>query len=299
MNDLANLNSSFKLFSTDKNALIDVLCKRSLSQRLEIAKAYEKIYQRKLFNDIQSKTSGHLQRLLLALLMPKYEFLARVLNEAMYGDNNDNAIIEIICSLTNYEQRELNRVYHRTYGKSLKRALSDNTSGNYKRLLTLLSEGIRDESMSIDFKSAQIEAQDLKKAGIDRWGADASVFNRVFSTRNYEQIQLIAIEYKNLTGNSLEHDIEKKFTDAVRKTLLSILTIAQGRCKYFAVKLHKALSSFVTDHKAFVRLIVTTCEVDLEDIKDEFINIYGKKLNATIRASGYYRKALDLIVGVD
>lgn len=46
-----------------------------------------------------------------------------------------------------------------------------------------------------DLDKAKREAQQLNKAGEDRWGTDEETFNRIFSTRDYYTMRAIYNEY--------------------------------------------------------------------------------------------------------
>lgn len=70
-------------FGTDEDAIIEVLCRRSCSQRMEIIKGYKTAYGKDLIEDIRSETKANFLNLLLALLTPMTEFYCRELYEAM------------------------------------------------------------------------------------------------------------------------------------------------------------------------------------------------------------------------
>lgn len=58
------------------------------------------------------------------------------------------------------------------------------------------------------------------------------------------------------------------------------------------------MSGAGTNDRALIRLIVTRCEVDMEDIKREFSAKYGKSLESFIKddTSGDYKKLLIALV---
>lgn len=289
-----------KGFGTNEDAIIEVLCRRSNSQRVDIAKTYKTAYGKDLINDIKSETSGNFESLLVALLTYSSELYARELYEAMYGGGTDeDVLIEVMCTMSNQEIREISGFFYRLFGKNLEQELRSDTSGTFKRLMTSLSTGNRDESMVTDINQARIDAQELKRAGIDKWGTDESVFNRILCIRNYEQIKLIAQEYEKLTGHSLEKDIKKEFSGDIEDGLLSILRVAHNRPEFFARRLHKSMAGIGTTDKSLIRLVVTRCEIDMMDIKEEFQRYYGKSLKSFIKGdtSGHYRHALYALIG--
>lgn len=289
-----------KGFGTNEDAIIEVLCRRSNLQRVDIARTYKTAYGKDLINDIKSETSGNFESVLVALLTFSSEHYAYQLYEAMCGGGTDeDVLIEVMCTMSNQEIREISGFFYRLFGKNLEQELRSDTSGSFKRLMTSLSTGSRDESMVTDINQARIDAQDLKKAGIDKWGTDESAFNRILCLRNYEQIKLIAQEYEKLTGHSLEKDIKKEFSGDIEDGLLSILRVAQNRPEFFARRLHKSMAGMGTTDKSLIRLVVTRSEIDMMDIKEEFQRYYGKSLKSFIKGdtSGHYRHALYALIG--
>lgn len=289
-----------KGFGTDENAIIDVLCRRSNLQRMDIVRTYKTAYGKDLRDDIRSETTGNFENVLIALLTPTSELYARELYEAMYGEGTDeDVLIEVMCTMSNYEIREIGAYFQRMFGKSLENELRSDTSGSFKRLMTSLSCGSRDESNVTDVNAARNDAQELKRAGVDKWGTDESAFNRIFCLRNYEQLKLIAQEYEKLTGHTLEKDIKREFSGDIEDGLLSILRVAHNRAEFFARRLHKSMAGIGTTDRSLIRLIVTRSEIDMMDVKDEFQRYYGKSLKSFIKGdtSGHYKHALYALIG--
>lgn len=289
-----------KGFGTDEDAIIEVLCRRTCLQRMEIAKTFKTAYGKDLIDDIKSECRNHFLSILVALLTPTHEYYARELYDAMYGEGTDeDVLIEVMCGLSNHEIRAINYVYGHMFGKTLEDALREDTSGCFKRIMVSLSTGNRDESMVVDPNSARIDAQALKDSGIGRVGTDESEFNRILCLRNYEQIKLIAQEYERLTGHTLEKDIKKEFSGDIEDALVAVLRCALNRSEFFARRLHNSMSGLGTNDRDLIRLIVTRSEIDLADIKEEFQKKYGKSLKSFIKGdtSGDYKHALYALIG--
>lgn len=289
-----------KGFGTDEDALINVLCRRTVNQRVEIVRMYKTSFGKDLFDDIRSETSGNFQKLLLALLVETSELYAREIFEAINGAGTDEAaLIEVMCMLPNQEIRQIGYKYYQMYGKSLESDLKGDTSGHFRRLMTSLSVGGRDESMMTDINQAMNDANELKRAGVDKWGTDESTFNRILCSRNYAQLKIVAQEYEKLTGNSLEKDIKREFSGDIEDGLLAILRTAIDRAESFAIRLQKSMAGFGTNDAALIRLVVTRSEIDMEDIKEAFMRKFGKTLKSFIKGdtSGHYKHALYALIG--
>jgi annexin A7/11 len=301
LNIKKNFNlSTFIFVGTDEDSLINILCRRPSYQRVEITRMYKTAYGKDLESDIRSETSGNFQRVLTSLLVSIPELYCRELKEAVVGAGTDeDVLIEVMCTMSNAEIRNICSLYYRMFGTTLEQDLRADTSGNMKRLMTSLATGNRDESMRTDIGQAKADAESLRRAGVGRWGTDESEFNRILCTRNYEQLKLICQEYQNLTGSSLEKDIKKEFSGDIEDALLAILRVANNRPEFFARRLHKSMAGLGTNDNSLIRLCITRAEIDMTDIKSEFQRYYGKSLKSFISGdtSGHYKHALYALVG--
>lgn len=106
-----------KGFGTDENTIIQVLCHRSNDQIQQIKRDFKVSYGKDLVEDIKSETSGRFEQVLVALLMPRIDYYVQELQRAVDGVGTDeDALIEILCSVNNYEIQLIKNEYQR--GKS-------------------------------------------------------------------------------------------------------------------------------------------------------------------------------------
>lgn len=77
------------------------------------------------------------------------------------------------------------------------------------------------------------------------------------------------------------------------------MRVALNRQVYFAKRLNKAMKGLGTNDLALVRLVVSRCEIDMVEIKDQYRALYGKSLGAAIKSecSGDYKRLLLALVG--
>lgn len=68
----------------------------------------------------------------------------------------------------------------------------------------------------------------------------------------------------------MEEAIKNEFSGDIKNGLLAILQCTTDKADYFASLLRNSLEGMGTNDKQLIRLIVTRCEVDLQDIKDTF-----------------------------
>lgn len=68
---------------------------------------------------------------------------------------------------------------------------------------------------------------------------------------------------------------------------------------YFAERLYKAMKGAGTKDKTLIRIMVTRSEVDMLDIRQEYVKNYGKSLYTHISGdtSGDYKKLLLKLCG--
>ncbi|XP_028030382.1 annexin B9-like isoform X1 [Bombyx mandarina] len=298
--DAGVLRKAMKGFGTDEKSIIQVLTKRSNEQRLRIALEFKTLYGKDLISDIKSETSGKFEDLLIALLTPLPKFYAKELHEAMVGIGTDEGVlIEVMCTMSNYEIHSIKQAYTAIYGKILEDDIRGDTSGNFNRLMTSLCVGNRSEDFTVDQNRARDDARKLLQAGELRMGTDESTFNMILCSRSYPQLAAIFQEYEYLTGHEIEHAIKSEFSGDIEKALLTIVKVVRNKPLYFAERLHKSMKGLGTNDKQLIRIMVTRCEVDLGDIVEAFQTKYGETLQSWIEGdcSGHYKKCLLGLLG--
>lgn len=297
--DAETLRKAMKGFGTDEKAIINVIAHRSNLQRQEIASQFKTLYGKDLIKDLKSELSGNLEKLILALMTPLPQFYAKELHDAMSGLGTDEAVlIEVLCTMSNHEISIIKQAYEAMYGRTLEDDLISDTSGNFKRLMVSLCCANRDESFNVDKTAAREDAKQLLQAGELRFGTDESTFNAILVQRNMAQLRQIFEEYNNITGHDIENAIENEFSGDIKKGLLAIVKCVKNRAGFFAEQLYKSMKGLGTDDSRLIRLVVTRCEVDMGEIKNDFAQRYKESLEDFISGdcSGHYKKCLLAVV---
>lgn len=248
-----------KGFGCDDDAIIEIICKRNNQQRQDIQKVFKTNFGKDLIENIKSETRGNFEDIMVALLTPILDFYCKEIHDALSGIGTDEScLIEILCTLSNYEIETIKVHYNRVYGQDLESAIIGDTSGNFKRLLVSLCCANRDESGSTDIDQAKADATALLRAGELMFGTDESVFNSILCQKNYNQLRLIFQEYETMTGHSFEQAIKNEFSGDVKEGFKAIFRCVNNKAEFFAhqlMKSMKGIGEFASDRIEKVSLI--------------------------------------------
>ncbi|XP_034397188.1 annexin A3a isoform X2 [Cyclopterus lumpus] len=300
--DAVALRKAIEGLGTKEKTLIDILTHRSSAQRQLICEAYVEATGRTLVDDLRGDTSGDLEALLVALATPPAAFDCHEVMRAMKGaGTTESILIEIFASRSNQQIKALTDVYLEETEKKLTLDLKNEISGDFSDALLLLAEGKRDENTTVDTEKAKEDAKTLYDAGEKKWGTDESKFVDILCQRSVPQLRQTLVEYKNISGKTLQQSIEGEMTGELEELLVAIVKCVKSMPTYFAERLHESMKGGGTDESSLNRIMVSRSEIDLLDIRAEFKKLYEYSLHSAIKSdlSGVLGDCVEAICGGD
>ncbi|XP_010210630.1 PREDICTED: annexin A4, partial [Tinamus guttatus] len=165
--------------------------------------------------------------------------------------------------------------------------------------ILLSLQGNRDEGTYVDGALAHQDAQKLYEAGEKKWGTDEAQFISILCTRNRSHLLRVFDEYRRIANKDIVDSIKSEMSGDLEDALLAVVKCTRNKPAYFAERLYKSMKGLGTDDNTLIRVMVSRSEIDMLDIRREFLIMYGKSLYSFIKGdtSGDYKKVLLKLCG--
>ncbi|KTF91644.1 hypothetical protein cypCar_00000410 [Cyprinus carpio] len=278
--DAQKLHNAMKGAGTNEATIIEILAHRTIAQRQKIKEAFKQSVGKDLLDCLKSELTGNFEKVVVGLMMSAPVYDAYELRNAIKGAGTEEAcLIDILASRSNAEKKEIIATYKK---------------GTYTLQLTLGHAAGRDESTKVDEAQAVQDAKDIYEAGEARWGTDEVKFLTVLSVRNRNHLLRVFQEYQKISGRDIEDSIKREMSGCLEDVFLAIVKCMKNKPAFFAERLYKSMKGLGTTDSVLIRIMVARAEIDMLDIKAEFLKMYGKTLHSFIKGdtSGDYRKIL-------
>jgi hypothetical protein len=104
-------------------------------------------------------------------------FFKKLFVQSCFRQTDEGALIEVLCSRSNEEIKEIKACYAATYQRDLEKDLISETSGDFKKFLVSICQGNRPSNDApIDMEKCRNDAKRLFAAGEGRWGVRCVLF---------------------------------------------------------------------------------------------------------------------------
>ena len=281
-----NLNTKKK-----EETILEVILNTDIDKRVEICNSYYEIYNRDLYEDIKQKLSGHFKEAAMHLFLPPAEFMAKMIKKGLKGFSIDEPMIyEIFTTCNQFELKQIELAFKKETGKDLSKEIEKNfPSAIRKNLLNLLNipRNVKESPNRVECENW---ANNLINVGENNWVSNEDIFRDIFILRSAEELVLIGRFYYEKTGEHMLDVVEKKLTNKVRNLLRELLYNVIIPQELFADKINLALKN--NNISLLNRILVSRCQLDMEEINNIYKIKYNKELkdDITSKTSGLYQR---------
>uniref|UniRef100_A0A8D0H5Z8 Annexin n=1 Tax=Sphenodon punctatus TaxID=8508 RepID=A0A8D0H5Z8_SPHPU len=276
------------LSGVDEASIIAILTKRTNPQRQQIKGAYQQSKGKSLEDALKKALKSPLEDVILAMLKTPAQF------DGLGTD--EDTLIEILASRSNREIREASRAYQEIFKRDLAKDIVSDTSGDFQKALLSLAKVCHVQMNLIFFKRRA-----LYEAGERRKGTDISVFVTILTTRSFPHLRRVFQKYSKYSKHDMNKVLDLELKGDIENCLTVLVKCATTKPAFFAEKLNLAMKGSGTRQKILNRIMVSRSEVDMNEIKGYYRQLYGTSLCQAIldETKGDYESILVALCGGD
>ena len=222
------LYKAMKGIGTSEGILIEILGTRNNQEIQMIKDEFQRAYGKPLEKWIHSETSGHFRKLLIGLIQcsrsmntvpnpAQCQSDAQALYQAGEGrwGTDESTFVRIFTQRSAAELDMISSCYQQLRGKSLHKAIDNEFSGDTKKLLHTILEGLQDP--------AAYFARRLRES-VQGIGTNDSRLVRVIVSRCEVDMPRIKQAYQRLYGRDLVSDVRSDTSGDYKRILTYLLT---------------------------------------------------------------------------
>lgn len=296
--DLYNILTSPKI---NYEALFDLLNSTTNYERQIISSYYQYKYQKNLIELISKLFTSDLKDILTYFFYSPYELDARILNKSLHSFRKDEkAIIEIFASRPQWYLQKINEEYQKLFNISLNKEFEKEKKNEFYIFLRCLLDTPRNEGQTITTpEEAEKIASEIVQKGIKNYGKNVDLFKEIFVQKSREDFILIGRAFKKLNKNNknLVDTVEAQCGSKTRGLIRGLIHALVSPSNYFALCLKKSIVGLGTDNNTLNRVLVSRNEIDMKDIREQYLAETGRTLEEDIKGdtSGEYETFLLLL----
>jgi len=263
--DAKGIRDAIKGLGTDDAKLVSIITKRNNAHLVAVGAEYQASFGKSILEDIKGDTSGNYRELLVSLVEPRANFIARTVHTGVKGlGTNEAALVDALVHTPNAELKAAQEAYLKMYNKNMVEDIAGDTSGDFKHLLVGILAAARSETAAADPTLAATDADRLYKAGEGQTGTDEDAFVEIFLQRSRAHLIEVNRLYSEKRGHDLVAAIDSEFSGSLRTALKGLAT---PRHEYWARRIHHALAGLGTDDHALIRAFVLNDRAQLKEVE--------------------------------
>ncbi|WEW57100.1 hypothetical protein PRK78_002560 [Emydomyces testavorans] len=296
--DAEALRKAMKGFGTDETTLIDILSRPDPLYMALINDTYSKKIKRNLEQDIAKECSGHLEKVLLALVRGPLMQDVHAVHEAIKGiGTNESLLDNVLLSRSNADLKAIKQAYQRTFGKPMEADVRGDLSMATEQFYNNVMAAERaEESTPIDPNMVNQDSRTLYGAMPGNLGVPKSAIFPIFAQRSDAQLRAIDQAYRAQYNRDLEADISTYFSGHMKNVLVQILRGARDPVDRDARLLEESMAGIGTKNDLLIYRIVRIHwnREHMERVKMAYRHRYGKELRGRVAGEtrGDFEKAL-------
>ncbi|KAF3794212.1 Annexin D1 [Nymphaea thermarum] len=297
--DCEQLRAAFAGWGTNEKLIISIIGHRNAAQLKLIRNTYSELYGESLLKDLKEELSNDFESAVLLWTLDPAERDALLANQTIRRwDPKNLVLIEIACARSPKELLLVREAYHAHFKRSIEEDVAPHVDSGYRKLLVGLVSSYRYPGVEIDSDLAKKEAEILHDK-IKGNAVNHEDVIRILTTRSKAQLSATFNHYKDSFGKSMDEDLKVDSTDEYLCALKAAIQCLVFPEKYFVDVLSKAINRLGTDEGALTRVVVTRAEVDMKQIKEEYLKVNDVGLDKAIvdDTSGDYRELLLTLIG--
>ena len=303
-NDVEKIRNA--LLSKNPDVIINIISKRTFSQRNILIDLFKKACNKALLKEINKLLSydNNLIEIISLLFLNEIKYDCDSLYSSLNQGNKDlSTIIEIISTRPSNILKKIINKYSDIYNnrniiKDIENKNILNNNDIIKNILISFLNNEKNENVSPDLDQCHLLAVKLLNEQIKNWFNINSILCQIILNNSQMEIYYIFEIYKKISGNSIIQSINNEINEDDKNFFIEIIKAISSQKKYFAEKINKAIKD--KNENIILRIIITRQEIDLEEIKKAYFQMYNKTLINDLKNifSGDCFKLISNLIGI-